>query len=310
MKLDNNGLGPVAGTKIAKALLGSAKLSKAEGKPSNLHTVFCGRNRLQDEAQEGRLKALKEEHGSLEAKLEELKLRDPESEEIKLIEKKLASRPCADWWAEAFAAHGTLVDVRMPQNGIGMRGITALALGLAKCPDLRYLDLQDNAFTAVDAAPEDNASAVKAWAQALPSWPQLRVLNVASCVLSSDGEIPHILEVLASGSNPKLHTLQLQTNDLETETFAFLAKNISAHLSSIMLLELEEDGLEGGDELEVIRDGLKKRGGKCKLFVDDEDVFEEEEVDEGKEEVTPSEPKQADKEADALADLMGKVQIK
>lgn len=303
MKLDNNGLGPVAGTKIAKALLASAKLGNAEGKRSKLHTVYCGRNRLQDEAQEGRLKALKEEHGSLEAKLEELRLREPDGEEIKLIEKKLASRPCADWWAEAFAAHGTLVDVRMPQNGIGMNGITGLALGLAKCHELRHLDLQDNAFTAVEGTAEDNASAVKAWAQALPSWPELRVLNIASCVLSSEGEVPHIIQVLASGSNPKLHTLQLQTNDLETETFAFLAKNISGHLSSIMLLELEEDGLEGGDELEAIRDGLKARGGKCRLFVDDEDVFEEEAADE--ENVAST-----DKEADSLADLLAKVQIK
>jgi Ran GTPase-activating protein 1 len=295
MKLDNNGLGPVAGTKIAKALLASAKLSKAEGKPSKLHTVYCGRNRLQDEAQEGRLKALNEERESLEAKLEELKLRDTESEEIKLIEKKLASRPCAEWWAEAFEAHGTLVDVRMPQNGIGMKGITALALGLAKCPQLQHLDLQDNAFTAVDATSADKASAKAAWEQALPSWSELRVLNIASCVLSSNGEVPDILHVLAKGSNPKLHTLQLQTNDLEKKTFAFLAEQMSSNLLSIMLLELEEDDLEVGDELEAIHKSLKQRGGKCTLIVDDEDVFED---------------KEEDGEADALADLMGKVQIK
>ena len=306
MKLDNNGLGPVAGTKIAKALLASAKLSKAEGKRSNLRTVFCGRNRLQDEAQEHRIKALKEE--GLEAKLEELKLRDSESEEIKLIEARLASRPCADWWAEMFEAHGTLVDVRMPQNGIGMKGITALALGLAKCPELQHLDLQDNTFTAVDATTEDKASAKKAWEQALPLWPELRVFNIASCLLSIDGEVPDILRILAEGSkpsNPKLHTLQLQTNDLETDTFAFLAKHISAHLSSVMLLELEEDGLEVDDDLEAIHKGLKRRGGKFKLVVDDEDMFEEEDEEEGE-----KGEKLVDKDADALADLMGKVQIK
>jgi len=300
MRLDNNGLGPVAGTKIAKALLASAKLSKAEGKPSNLHTVYCGRNRLQDEAQEGRFKTLKEEREGLEAKLEALKLRDTESEEIMLIEKKLASRPCADWWADAFEAHGSLVDVRMPQNGIGMKGITSLALGLAKCSGLQYLDLQDNAFTAVDATTEDKVSARNAWDLALPSWPKLRVLNIASCVLSSNGEVPDILHILAKGSNPKLHTLQLQTNDLETETFTFLAEHISDKLSSIMLLELEEDGLEVGEELEEIRDTLKRRGGKFTLIIDDEDVFEDEAADE----------EVVDKDTDALVELMGKVQIK
>jgi Ran GTPase-activating protein 1 len=309
MKLDNNGLGPVAGTKIAKALLASATQSKAEGKRSNLRTVYCGRNRLQDEAQEHRLKALKEE--GLEAKLEELKLRDSESKEIKIIEKRLASRPCADWWATMFEAHGTLVDVRMPQNGIGMKGITALALGLAKCSELQHLDLQDNTFTAVDATLEDKASAKKVWQRALPSWPELRVLNIASCLLSIDGEVPDILRVLAEESkpsNPKLHTLQLQTNDLETDTFAFLAKHISAHLSSVMLLELEEDGLEVGDDLEQIHNSLKQRGGKFKLVVDDEEMFEGEEADE-KEEVGEGEGL-VDKEANALADLMGRVQIK
>jgi Ran GTPase-activating protein 1 len=164
---------------------------------------------------------------------------------------------------------------------------------------LQYLDLQDNAFTAVDATTEEKASARNAWDLALPSWPELRVLNVASCVLSSNGEVPDILHILVKGSNPKLHTLQLQTNDLEIDTFAFLAEHISDKLLSIMLLELEEDGLEVGEELEAIRDSLKQRGGKFKLIIDDEDVFEEEAADEV-----------ADKDTDALAELMGKVQIK
>ena len=78
LKLNNNGLGPAGGEIIANALLKSAELSRAEGKPSNLRVVICGRNRL--------------ENGSAPA------------------------------WAAAFAAHGGLEEVRMPQNGIRMRG--------------------------------------------------------------------------------------------------------------------------------------------------------------------------------------------
>ncbi|PSR71993.1 hypothetical protein PHLCEN_2v12203 [Hermanssonia centrifuga] len=48
LKLNNNGLGPAGGAIIADALLQSAKLSKKEGKPSNLRVVICGRNRLED----------------------------------------------------------------------------------------------------------------------------------------------------------------------------------------------------------------------------------------------------------------------
>lgn len=164
LKLNNNGLGPAGGVVLANALLESAKLSRAEGKKSNLRTVICGRNRLED--------------GSAAA------------------------------WAEAFAAHGTLVNVRMPQNGIRMNGITALARGLAKCANLQYIDFQDNTFT------EDGAvTGLNAWTEALPSWFELQTLNLSDCVLSSEGEIPVLISALAEGSNPKLHTLQLQNNN-------------------------------------------------------------------------------------------------
>ncbi|KAK2465381.1 hypothetical protein APHAL10511_002735 [Amanita phalloides] len=120
----------------------------------------------------------------------------------------------ASTWADAFAAHGTLEEVRMPQNGIRMDGITALARGLKKCPNLRHLDLQDNTFTS-----DGKLSGVDAWTNALSSWPGLHTLNLSDCVLSTEGEIPTLVRAIASGSNPKIHTLQLQNNDLDTETF-------------------------------------------------------------------------------------------
>ena len=265
-KLNNNGLGPAGGNVIANALLESANLSKMEGKPSNLRTVICGRNRLED--------------GSASA------------------------------WAEALAAHGTLREVRMPQNGIRVEGITALAKGLAKCPSLTHIDLQDNTFTA-----EGDESGVKAWAEALSSWPELHTLNFSDCMLSGDGEVPLIIQALASGSNPKLHTLQLQNNNLETQTFALLAKNISTHLLSVRSLELQWNEQEGEDaDLETIGQSLKLRGGK--LFVSDED---EEDEDEGEDVVkgapAPMEPTPVDEKGvidgavDALADLMSKFSL-
>ena len=230
LRLNNNGLGPAGGQVIAKALLASAKLSKAEGKKSNLKTVICGRNRL--------------ENGS------------------------------ASEWAEAFAEHGTLVEVRMIQNGIRMEGTTALAHGLAKCPDMEYIDLQDNAFIV-----DGELTGVEAWAESLASWPKLHTLNLSDCVLSAEGEVPEIINALALGSNPELHTLQLQNNNLETRTFAVLAGAISNGLKSLRTLELQWNDVEEDDEsLESISLSLKQRGGK--LFASDED----EEEEEGKEE--------------------------
>lgn len=266
LKLNNNGLGPAGGAILAEALLESANLSKAEGKRSNLRTIICGRNRLED--------------GS------------------------------ASSWAAAFAAHGTLVEVRMPQNGIRMDGITALAHGLAKNPDLKHIDFQDNTFTA-----DGELTGIKAWTESLPSWPELHTLNLSDCVLSGDGEVPLIVTALATGSNPKLHTLQLQNNNLDTQTFGILAGGISEKLAALMALELQWNEAEDDDDhLETLALTLKQRGGK--LFVADdeeEDSDEEEEEVKGATDATDSEQQQkpavADKEADALADLLGKVKI-
>ncbi|KAF7348358.1 hypothetical protein MSAN_01789800 [Mycena sanguinolenta] len=225
LKLNNNGLGPAGGVVLANALLESAKLSKAEGKPSRLRTVICGRNRL--------------ENGSASA------------------------------WADAFAAHGTLQEIRMPQNGIRMEGITALAQGLSRCPDLRHIDFQDNTFTA-----DGEVSGVEAWTEALKSWPELTTLNLSDCVLSGDGEVPQIVTALAGGSNPKLHTLQLQNNNLETETFLALSDGV-AKMGSLRLLELQWNDAEEDDvNLRTLAQHLKRQGGK--LLATDDDEEEEE----------------------------------
>ncbi|OBZ70972.1 Ran GTPase-activating protein 1 [Grifola frondosa] len=50
LKLHNNGLGPEGGAVVAKALLEAARLSSAQGQPSSLRVIICGRNRLEDHA--------------------------------------------------------------------------------------------------------------------------------------------------------------------------------------------------------------------------------------------------------------------
>ena len=259
LRLNNNGLGPAGGQVIANALLESAKLSKAEGKKSNLRTVICGRNRL--------------ENGS------------------------------ASEWAEAFAEHGTLVEVRMVQNGIRMDGITALARGLAKCANIEYIDLQDNTFTV-----DGELTGVEAWAEALASWPNLHTLNLSDCVLSAEGEVPEIINALSLGTNPKLHTLQLQNNNLETRTFAVLAGAVSKGLQDLKILELQWNDVEEDDEnLENLSLSLKQRGGK--LLASEEEEEEEKEEREKEEEEEEEREKEEEETEDALADLFSKVTI-
>ncbi|KAK5691418.1 Ran GAP Rna1 [Elasticomyces elasticus] len=106
--LNNNGLGPAAGTLIAESLT-SLAARKTEARQAghdipDLETVVCGRNRL--------------ENGSMPA------------------------------WSKAFQANDKVRTVKMVQNGIRPPGISALlGDGLAYCAELRVLDLQDNTFT-------------------------------------------------------------------------------------------------------------------------------------------------------------------
>ncbi|KAK5940691.1 Ran GAP Rna1 [Knufia obscura] len=106
--LNNNGMGPIAGTSIAEALSQLAQKKDAarkEGKEvPDLESIVCGRNRL--------------ENGSMAA------------------------------WAQAYKAHSNMKSVKMTQNGIRPEGITELiSNGLSSCASLQVFDLQDNTFT-------------------------------------------------------------------------------------------------------------------------------------------------------------------
>ncbi|KIP09690.1 hypothetical protein PHLGIDRAFT_102431 [Phlebiopsis gigantea 11061_1 CR5-6] len=257
LKLNNNGLGPAGGAVIADALLQSALLSKKEGKPSNLRTVICGRNRLED--------------GSAGA------------------------------WAEAFKAHGGLTEIRMPQNGIRMDGISALVRGISVCKDLQYLDLQDNTFGELGS---------KTMAETLAQWSSLHTLNLSDCHLASEGDVSPVIETLAEGSNPQLHTLQLQNNNFDTQSYALLSEGINSAFPLLKLLELQWNDFEDDDAaVATLERVMKGRGGKV-IIDDDEEEEEEEEAEEEAEEDEPATKLAADQATDALADLLSEVAIR
>ena len=107
--LNNNGMGPIAGTSIADALTRLAERkneARAGGEDvPDLESIVCGRNRL--------------ENGSMVA------------------------------WAKTYQAHSTgMRSVKMTQNGIRPEGMSHLiTAGLSKCTKLEVLDMQDNTFT-------------------------------------------------------------------------------------------------------------------------------------------------------------------
>lgn len=210
-------------------------------------------------------------------------------------------------WAEAFAAHGTLVEVRMPQNGIRMDGSVALAEGLAKNAALEVLDLQDNTLSQLGD---------RAFAAALSSWPDLHTLNLSDCILSEEGEIPQVVDTLAKGSNPLLRTLQLQNNNLDNATVSALAGAIGTHLKIVTRIEFQENDAEEDDEATItLIENLTARGGKFIFSDEDEEEEEEEEevledAEEGSEFGGAAGKKgEVDEEADILADLIDKVSL-
>jgi Ran GTPase-activating protein 1 len=115
--LNNNGLGPAAGTLVAEALAQLAERKDAARKDGkdvpDLETVVCGRNRL--------------ETGSMAA------------------------------WVKAYQANNKVKTVKMVQNGIRQEGVgLLLQQGLSACTHLETLDLQDNTFTALAATTLSN----------------------------------------------------------------------------------------------------------------------------------------------------------
>jgi Ran GTPase-activating protein 1 len=282
LRLNNNGLGPEAGILIANWLKKSAELSKEKGLTSNLKTVICGRNRL--------------ENGSAPA------------------------------WAGAFAEHGTLVDVRLPQNAIWTDGIQALAEGLSKCPNLRYLDLQDNTFIK-----DESKAAVNAWAHALPKLSVLETLIFSDCVLSEedDDEVPPLLETLAEGSNPNLVTLVLQNNNLSVSTFKFFTNSLTS-LPKLRRLDLQWNDVDedSEDAIDALREIMEQRSGKLMAFKQGEEEEEESEegeegeeeeeeeeereeggVEDAEEEVPSEEPQKPEGDVSTLTDIMSKVTV-
>lgn len=271
LKLNNNGLGVSGGTTVANALLESARLSKKEGKPSNLRVVVCGRNRL--------------ENGS------------------------------APVWADAFSAHGGLIEVRLPQNGIRPEGIEKLAIGLSHNPNLQHLDLQDNTAT---------VTGTRAISKALSSWPRLRTLNLSDLLLGGQGGIALAL-ALGHGANTSLETLKLQYGELDKRALDILAKAIHDHLPELTTLELNGNKADPEDEcIENIKAALQSHGHEDAL----DELDDMEEVDEEEEEAEEAEEEEAEEEeteraeaqapettvavdqtTDVLADMMKKVSL-
>ncbi|KAJ1923348.1 Ran GAP Rna1 [Tieghemiomyces parasiticus] len=209
--------------------------------------------------------------------------------------------------AEAFAAHGTFTEVRLPQNGIRPEGIRHLCLGLTHCPNLAHLDLQDNTFTAVGSL---------ALAESLASWPHLKRLNLGDCLVGPMGGLAVAAEMLQLELN--LEELLLGFNEIE-ENAALVLSQAVAKMTALKSLDLNgnrfdaecsavtqiraalqdndnEDALGSLSDMEELTDD--------ELDIESEASEEEEEEEEEEQKLVEGDAKAKDAAVDALADAL------
>lgn len=293
--LNNNGLGPSAGTLVAEALVKLADnkaTARKEGKQvPYLETVVCGRNRL--------------ETGSMAA------------------------------WVKAYTANNKVKTVKMVQNGIRQEGIaTLLQHGLSNCSELDTLDLQDNTFTVLaaktlstvvpswkelrdlgvgDCLLSARGGRLLGEALAKSGNKKLEVLRLQYNEIDSKG-LKALSDAAATESAlPRLRRVELNGNK-------FAEEDPSIENLKELLDKRKEDGVEtypGVDEDDEDSWGLDELD---ELDDEDEDEEDEDEAEEDAEEekivkdadAAEDEPVSGKKDTDVddLADALGKTEIK
>ncbi len=290
--LNNNGMGPIAGTSIAEALTKLAE-RKAEARKDgkdvpDLESIVCGRNRL--------------ENGSMAA------------------------------WAKAYSAHKSgMKSVKMTQNGIRPEGISYLITsGLSQCPGLEVLDMQDNTFTFKGATAL--ASALPGWSnlkelgvgddllggrgaikvfEALGSGQtrKLEVLRLEFNDINPAG-VKALLQAVKDGL-PQLRRIELNGNKFEEEDDSIEA------LSELLSERKDKQGSESDPENHWGLGDLDELEGEDSEEEEDAGVEEEEEEEEEREKMLADVDKAEDQavsqkrdaEVDELADIMKKTEI-
>ena len=289
--LNNNGLGPAAGTLVAEALttLATKKAeARKEGKTvPDLETVVCGRNRL--------------ETGSMAA------------------------------WVKAYTANNNIRSIKMVQNGIRQEGIvTLLRDGLAHCTKLQVLDLQDNTFTALgsraladavgkwtnlvelgvgDCLLSARGGVMLAEALRKGENKELEVLRLQYNEIDAKG-----LRALADAAKlkdvlPKLRRVEVNGNKFSEEDSAVeeLREILNGRREAAGVEEDEDDEDWGVDELDDLEE---EDSDEEEEEADEEDAEEEKIVKDA--DTAEAEPvaQEKDKDVDELANMLDKTELK
>jgi Ran GTPase-activating protein 1 len=120
-------------------------------------------------------------------------------------------------FAKMLEAHPTIQEFALPQCGIRSEGIVILSGGLAKCSNVKSVDLQDNTFTTVGA---------KAFAEAIPSWKTLINLNIGDCMCEDEGSVLVMKALCEAPLVVTLESLNFQYNEMKEDGAQILAGSL------------------------------------------------------------------------------------
>ncbi|KAI0314653.1 RNI-like protein [Amylostereum chailletii] len=236
LKLNNCGLGPEGGAVIANALLESARRSEAEGRPSSLRVLICGRNRLEDGSAHAWGAALAA-HTNLQ--------------KVKMVNNGIRE-----------AGFGAII-----------RGLTHCPdlryLGLR---DNNSMDIADD--DGEDGAASSRERGWSPLATLLQTAPNLEFLDLSDCGLKIPGSTA-LIRALSSGRQANLATLLLENNDMDEGVYRSLSTAVLNHLPALTTLSLAWNEDLDGEALAAVTEELGKRGGRLVLDDEHEDDLEE-----------------------------------
>ncbi|KAF6755894.1 ran GTPase activating protein 1 [Ephemerocybe angulata] len=241
LKLNNNGLGPAGGSVIAGALLESAQLSKAAGTPSNLRTVICGRNRLENGSAGVWAQAFGAHGGLKEVRMPQNGIR---MEGIIELAKGLAKNP-------------TLESIDFQDNaftvGEDLAGIEAWSEALSSWPELHTLNLSDCIISTEGEVPSLLTALVGG------SNPKLKKLQLQNNNLETASF--KLLAGVIGTTLKNIQRLELQWNEVEEddEHIETLSDSLKQRGGKLIATEEdeEEDEQEEGEE-ETAEEEIKK----------------------------------------------------
>ncbi|KAJ1948247.1 Ran GAP Rna1 [Linderina macrospora] len=221
LKLNNNGLGIQGGQTIAQALVDCQKECELQGKSATLHTLICGRNRLENGSAPAFANAFKTLKSMREVRMPQNGIR-PEG-----IAQLVAG----------LAANEGLVTLDLQDNTFTEPGAKALAGALAGWEVLEVLNVGDCLLGAVGG---------KQVAEALKVRESLKNINLQYNEIEMDGALALAESVRALKA---LENLELNGNRFEAESNA--VEMIKAALSEN---DIDDDVLGSLSDMEELTD--------------------------------------------------------